>query len=65
MDPVSLIVTALAASAVAGAQNTATEAVKDAYTGLKELLRHRFAIDRPPATPWSSPLTSRNRCMPN
>jgi hypothetical protein len=64
VDPVSLIVTALAASAMAGAQNTATAAVK-AYTGLKALLRHRFAIDRPPVTPWSSPLTSRNRCMPN
>ncbi|WP_255621334.1 RIP homotypic interaction motif-containing protein [Pseudonocardia sp. DSM 110487] len=34
---------ALAAGAVAGAQNTATDAVKDAYTGLKELVRGRLA----------------------
>jgi hypothetical protein len=40
---VSLIVAALAAGAVAGAQNTGTEAVKDAYAGLKALLRRRFA----------------------
>lgn len=42
MDPVSLIVTALTAGAVAGAQNTATDAVKDAYAGLKELVHRRF-----------------------
>jgi hypothetical protein len=43
MDPVSLIVAALAAGAVAGAQNTATEAVKDAYSGLKAAVRRLFA----------------------
>jgi hypothetical protein len=43
VDPVSLIVAALAAGAVAGAQNTATDAVKDAYTGLKELVRRRLS----------------------
>jgi hypothetical protein len=43
MDPVSLIVAALAAGAVAGAQNTATEAVKDAYTALKALLGRRLS----------------------
>ncbi|MCH6172352.1 hypothetical protein [Pseudonocardia alaniniphila] len=43
MDPVALIVAALAAGAVAGAENTATEAVKDAYAGLKGLVRHRLA----------------------
>lgn len=42
MDPVSLIVAALAAGAVAGAQNTATEAVKDAYQGLKALVAGRL-----------------------
>ena len=39
MEPVSLIVAALAAGAVAGAQGTASEAVKDAYAGLKVLVR--------------------------
>jgi hypothetical protein len=43
VDPVSLIVAALAAGAVAGAQNTATDAVKDAYAGLKELVRRRLS----------------------
>jgi hypothetical protein len=43
VDPVSLIVAALAAGAVAGAQNTATEAVRDAYTGLKDLVRRRLS----------------------
>jgi hypothetical protein len=43
VDPVSLIVAALAAGAVAGAQTTATDAVKDAYTGLKELVRRRLS----------------------
>lgn len=43
MDPVSLIVAALAAGAVAGAQNTATEAVKDAYVRLKVLVSGRLA----------------------
>jgi len=42
MDPVSLIVAALAAGGVAGAQNTATEAVKDAYAGLKALVARRL-----------------------
>ena len=43
VDPASLIVAALAAGAVAGAQNTATEAVKDAYAGLKALVQRRIA----------------------
>jgi hypothetical protein len=42
MDPVSLIVTALTAGAVAGAQGAATDAVKDLYSGLKALVRKRF-----------------------
>ena len=43
MDAVSLIVGALAAGALAGTQGTATAAVNDAYTGLKDLIRRRFA----------------------
>src|SRR4051812_40801641 len=42
MDPISLIIAALAAGAVAGAQGTATQAVKDAYQGLKALVQSRF-----------------------
>lgn len=43
MDAVSLIVAALAAGALAGAQGTATQAVQDAYQKTKELARRRFA----------------------
>ena len=43
MDPTALIVGALAA----GAQNVATEAVRDAYAGLRALVRRR--LSRQPA----------------
>ena len=39
MDPITLIVTAL----VQGAAKAATDVVPDAYMGLRELLRKRFA----------------------
>lgn len=42
MDPVTLIVAALVAGASAGLKDTATVAIKDAYAGLKSLIRHRF-----------------------
>jgi hypothetical protein len=43
MDPISLIVTAVAAGAIVGVRDTASQAVKDAYAGLKSLMRRRFA----------------------
>jgi hypothetical protein len=43
MDPVTLIVTALAAGAALGVKDTASTAVKDAYEGLKALARRRLA----------------------
>ncbi len=43
MDPISLIIAALAAGAVAGVQDAAGQVVKDAYKGLKALIRRRFA----------------------
>ena len=43
MDPVTLIVTALAAGAGAGVTDTASSAVKDAYEGLKAIVKSRFA----------------------
>ena len=67
MDPVTLVVTALAAGASAGMTETASAAVKDAYAGLKTALAERFR-GRPaaevalaehetsPAT-WQAPLT--------
>ena len=42
MDPISLIVAALVAGASTGLKDTATEAVKDAYNGLKGLVQHKF-----------------------
>ena len=45
MDPITLIVTAIVAGVAAAAKPTAEQAVKDAYAGLKELIRRRFADD--------------------
>jgi hypothetical protein len=42
MDPVTLIVSALVAGAASAAQDAASNAVKDAYSGLKTLLQRRF-----------------------
>jgi hypothetical protein len=42
MDPVTLIVMALAAGAALGLKDTASQAVKDAYGGLKALVKKRF-----------------------
>jgi hypothetical protein len=43
MDPITLIVTALAAGAVSGITDSASSAVKDAYASLKALVRKRLA----------------------
>jgi hypothetical protein len=42
MDPISLIVAALAAGAIAGAQTTAAGAVGDAYSALRRLVGKRM-----------------------
>lgn len=43
IDPISLLLTALAAGAAAAAKDTASQAVKDAYAGLKQRLQQHFA----------------------
>lgn len=43
MDPITLILSALMAGATAAAKATATEAVKDAYHGLKALIQSKFS----------------------
>jgi beta-phosphoglucomutase-like phosphatase (HAD superfamily) len=43
MDPISLIIAALGAGAIAAAKDTAGTAVKDAYQGLKTLIKKKFA----------------------
>jgi hypothetical protein len=43
MEPITLILGALAAGALAGVKDGATGAVKDAYAGLKRLVAARFA----------------------
>lgn len=42
MDPITLIVTALAAGAALGAQDTVSAMVKDTYAGLKALVKKRL-----------------------
>lgn len=42
MDPITVIVAALVGGAAAGAKDVATEAIKDAYAGLKALVVRRF-----------------------
>jgi len=42
MDPITLIVIALAAGAALGAQETVSAMIKDAYSGLKALARKRL-----------------------
>ena len=39
MDPISLIITALVAGAAAASKDIAGQAVKDAYKGLKDLIK--------------------------
>jgi len=46
MDPVTIVVTALAAGAGAGLKDSASAAVNDAYTGLKSLAKKRLAERR-------------------
>ncbi|MDD1414594.1 hypothetical protein MEN41_08070 [Dolichospermum sp. ST_con] len=45
MDPVSLIITALVAGATVAAKETAEKAIKDAYQGLKTLIKKKFEGD--------------------
>jgi hypothetical protein len=42
MDPITLIVTALAAGAAVGVQDTASAMIKDAYASLKALVKKRL-----------------------
>jgi len=66
MDPVTLIVTALVAGAAAGLKDAASSAIKDAYNGLKGLVRRKLAdhpdgelvLDRHGQDPqvWEKPL---------
>lgn len=59
MDPITVtIVTALAAGAAAAAKDVATDAIKDAYAGLKRLVTDRYrktseAVDLVTADPAS------------
>ena len=45
MEPISLIIAALVAGAAAAAKDTAGTAVKDAYEGLKTLIKRKFEGD--------------------
>ena len=66
MDPVTLILAALAAGALSGAKDVAGDAVKDAYGALKSLVRRKLhgdqaqelALDKHEEDPetWKEPL---------
>ena len=43
MDPVALVLTALGTGAALGVKDTASVAVKDAYNGLKSLVKRRLS----------------------
>jgi hypothetical protein len=68
MDPITLIVTALAAGAALGVRDTASSAVEDAYARLKALVRKRlggrpdseFVLARHEQAPemWRAPLVA-------
>ncbi|MFI6338225.1 hypothetical protein [Streptomyces sp. NPDC050535] len=68
MDPVTLIVAALAAGAASGSKETAAAVVKDAYAGVKALAWRRLAdrhdgtlvLERHQEAPdtWEAPLTA-------
>ncbi len=45
MEPISLIIAALVAGATAATKDTAGKAVKDAYEGLKTLIKRKFEGD--------------------
>jgi len=49
MDPVSVVLAALAAVATAAAKDSASQALKDAYDGLKALVQKRFEKKKPQA----------------
>lgn len=46
MEPISLILAALVAGAVAASKDVAEKGVKDAYEGLKALIKRRFADNK-------------------
>jgi len=48
MDPLTLILTALTAGAAAGGQIVVSDAIKDAYHGLKALIQRKF-VGKPSA----------------
>jgi len=49
MDPVSLITTAIVTGAALGLAETASQAVKDTYSGLKALIVRKFGSDSTPS----------------
>ncbi|HEX8684009.1 MAG TPA: hypothetical protein VF707_16940 [Ardenticatenaceae bacterium] len=58
MDPISIIVTALALGAAAGLKDTSAQVVKDAYAGFKALIKQRYPsvtnVDQLEKTPESA-----------
>lgn len=61
MDPVTLIVTALALGAAAGLKDTATQIVKDSYAGLKAIIIGRWPSVAPSVKQLEDKPDSENR----
>jgi hypothetical protein len=59
MDPVTLIVAALAAGALKGVGESASDAVADSYRGLKELVSHHLS-----GIPGAEPVLARHEQDP-
>jgi hypothetical protein len=58
MEPTTLIISALVAGATAALKETASQAVKDAYAGLKALVQKHFAASQ--MLKWLWPSTKRS-----
>lgn len=43
MDPITIIVMALAAGAAAGAKSTVEQAIKDSYVGIKAIIQRKYS----------------------
>jgi hypothetical protein len=62
MDPITLIVTALAAGAAAGLQSAAPKVITDAYEGIKALIKRKYGqVDL--KTLESSPASSNGKSL--
>jgi hypothetical protein len=63
MDPISIIIAALAAGATAGLKPAAEQAIKDAYEGIKALIKRKYARVNVEVFEGKSPSDSRKAVL--